>query len=146
MESRTPAQVYALVIGAALVAAGILGFFYNASFGTGDGTERDAVLGVLDVNGWHNVVHIASGALGLLLAGGYAASRGYALGLGVVYLLVAALGSAAGDGGEVLGLIPVNTEDNVLHLLIGFGGVAAGFATPAGQAPSTVDPATAESG
>ena len=48
--------------------AGIVGFFYNASFGTGDGTARDAVLGILDVNGWHNLVHIASGAIGLLVA------------------------------------------------------------------------------
>ena len=69
MEERSPAQVYALVIGGTLVLAGILGFFYNASFGTGDGTERDAVLGILDVNGWHNVVHIATGALGMAVAG-----------------------------------------------------------------------------
>ena len=55
--------------------AGILGFFYNASFGTGDGTERDAVLGILDVNGWHNVVHIVTGALGLAVARSYGGAR-----------------------------------------------------------------------
>ena len=54
-----------------------------------------------------------------------------------VYLVVTLLGFAAGDGGEILNLVPVNTEDNVLHLLIGFAGMAAGFATPASQAPST---------
>ena len=128
---RSPAQVFALVIGLALVGAGVLGFFYNASFGTGDGTDRDAVLGVLDVNGWHNLVHIASGALGLLVAGSYGGARTFALGAGAVYLLVAALGFLAGDGEEILDLIPVNTEDNVLHLLIGIAGVGAGLATPA---------------
>ena len=61
MDERSPAQVYALVIGLTLVAAGIAGFFYNASFDTGDGLPRDAVLGILDVNGWHNVVHIVTG-------------------------------------------------------------------------------------
>ena len=66
MEDRSPAQVYALVIGVTLVAAGILGFFYSASFSTGDGAEREALLGILDVNAWHNLVHIASGAVGLL--------------------------------------------------------------------------------
>jgi Domain of unknown function (DUF4383) len=131
MAERSPAQVYALVIGLTLVAAGILGFFYSASFSTGDGTEREAVLGILDVNGWHNVVHIATGAIGLLVATSYGGSRGYALGLGAVYLLVAALGFIAGDGDEILNLIPVNTEDNVLHLLIGIAGVGAGLATPA---------------
>ena len=35
---RSPAQVYALVIGATLAVAGIVGFFYNASFGSGNGT------------------------------------------------------------------------------------------------------------
>jgi hypothetical protein len=135
---RSPAQVYALVIGATLTVAGIVGFFYNADFGSGDGTPRDAVLGILDVNGWHNVLHIASGAVGLLLARSYGASRLYALGLGAVYLVVTLLGFMAGDGGEVLSLIPVNTCDNFLHLLIGIAGVFAGFATPATLPPSTV--------
>ena len=131
MEDRSPAQVFALVIGITLVAAGVLGFFYSASFGTGDGTERDAVLGILDVNAWHNLVHLASGAVGLLVIGSYRGARLYALGLGVVYLLVTLLGFIAGDGEEILNLIPVNTEDNFLQLLIGIAGVAAGLATPA---------------
>jgi hypothetical protein len=134
---RSPAQVYALVIGATLTIVGIVGFFYSASFGTGDGTERDAVLGILEVNGWHNLVHIASGGIGLLVAGSYGGSRVYALGFGATYLLVALLGFLAGDGDEIFNLIPVNTEDNFLHLLIGLAGVGAGFATPATLAPST---------
>ena len=137
METRSAAQVFALVVGATLVVAGIAGFFYNASFGTGDGTDRDAVLGILDVNGWHNVVHILSGVIGLAVAGSYDASRVYALGFGAIYLVVALLGFVAGDGDEIFNLIPVNTEDNVLHLLIGFAGVGAGLLTPATPAPST---------
>jgi hypothetical protein len=134
---RSPAQLYALVIGVTLVAAGILGFFYNASFDTGDGIERDAVLGILDVNAWHNLVHIASGAIGLAVVGSYAGSRGYAFGFGAVYLVVTLLGFIAGDGEEIFNLIPVNTEDNVLHLLIGLAGVGAGLATPSVPAPTT---------
>ena len=125
MEGRSPAQVFALVIGLTLVVAGIVGFFYNSSFATGDGADRDAVLGILDVNGWHNVVHIATGVLGLAVAGSYGGARAYAIGLGVVYLLVALLGFIAGNGDEIFNLIPVNTEDNVLHLLLAAGGFAA---------------------
>jgi hypothetical protein len=136
LEERSPAQVYAVVIGAVLVVAGITGFFYNASFATGDGTDRDAVIGILDVNGWHNVFHIVTGGLGLAVASSYAASRGYALGLGLVYLVVAFVGFVAGSGDEIVNLIPVNTEDNFLHLLIGMAGVGAGVATPASPAPS----------
>jgi Domain of unknown function (DUF4383) len=137
MERRSPAQVFALTIGATLVVVGIAGFFYNASFGTGDGTERDAVLGILDVNGWHNLVHVLTGVLGLAVAGAYDGSRAFALGFGAIYLVIALLGFIAGDGDEIFNLIPVNTEDNVLHLLIGIAGVGAGLATPGTPAPST---------
>ena len=137
LDEQPPAQVYTLVIGLTLVVAGIAGFFYSASFSTGDSVERDAVLGILDVNGWHNLVHIASGAIGLFLVGSYGAARTYALVLGVVYLIVAALGFIAGDGDEILGLIPVNTEDNLLHLLIAIAGIGAGLATPAREPAPT---------
>jgi hypothetical protein len=131
MDERSPAQVYALAIGLTLVVIGIAGFFYIASFSSGDAAERDSVLGIFDVNGWHNVLHIVSGAIGLVLAASYAGARGYALGLGALYLLLALLGFIAGDGDEIVNLIPVNTEDNALHLLIGVAGIGAGLATPA---------------
>ena len=140
--SRSPAQLYALVFGAVLTVAGIIGFFYNSDF-TSDKSVRDAVFGILDVNGWHNVVHIATGVLGLAAAGAYASSRGYALGLGVVYIVVAIWGFIVGDGDSILSIIPVNTEDNILHLLIGVAGIAAGMATPAVAEPTTRSTATA---
>jgi hypothetical protein len=134
----TPAQTYALVFGAVLLFAGIIGFFWEASF---DGDARDGVLGILDVNGWHNLVHILSGALGLAAwRAGAATSRQYALGLGVVYLLVAIWGFAIGDGEEILGIIPVNTEDNILHILIsllGFAAYAASGDTRTARVPTT---------
>jgi hypothetical protein len=125
------------------VVAGIVGFFYSASFSAGDGTERDAVLGILDVNGWHNLVHIASGAIGLFGAASYGGARVYALGFGAVYLVVAVLGFIAGNGDEIFNLIPVNTEDNFLHLLIALAGIGAGLATPAREPHAdTSHPAT----
>ena len=69
--------------------------------------------------------------------GSYDSSRLYALGFGAIYLVVAGLGFTAGDGEEIFNLIPVNTEDNLLHLLIGIAGVGAGLATPATLPPST---------
>jgi hypothetical protein len=131
-QSRTPAQLYALVVGATLVIAGIIGFFYNSTF-TSDKSVHDDVFGILAVNGWHNVVHIATGALGLL-ALGYAA-RAYAGGLGLVYIVVAIWGFLIGSGDSILSIVPVNTEDNILHLLIGLAGVGAYLATPA-EAPA----------
>jgi Domain of unknown function (DUF4383) len=130
MEDRSPAQVYALVVGAGLVALGVAGFFYNASFDTGDALQRDAVLGVLDANGWENVLHIVTGAVALFVVASYAGARACAIGLGLLYVVVGVAGLVAGDGGDVVNLIPVSTEDNVLHLLVGIAGVGAGLATP----------------
>ena len=144
-SDRSPAMLYAGVVGATLVVAGIIGFFYNAEF-TSNESVRDAVFGVLDVNGWHNLVHVLTGVLGLLaFATGAYAARTYALALGVVYLLVAAWGFIVGDGGSILSIIPVNTEDNILHLVLGLTGLAAGAATPTGagasRATSPAEPA-----
>ena len=129
MQERSPAQLYALIFGVVLVAAGIIGFFYSSAFGSPG--EVDAVLGILDVNAWHNIVHIATGALGLLAySGGYEYARKYAYGLGAVYIVVAVWGFIIGSHESILGFIPVNTEDNFLHLILGVLGVGAAFATP----------------
>ena len=129
MQNQEPARLYALVVGLVLVLAGIVGFFYEPSF-TSDSSVRDGVFGILDVNGWHNVVHIATGALGLFaFAAGVAASRTYAFAIGAVYVIVAIWGFAVGDGGSILGIIPINTEDSVLHLLIGLTGIGVGVAS-----------------
>ena len=89
------------------------------------------------MNGWHNVVHILSGVIGLLVVGSYASARVYALAFGAIYIVVAILGFIYGDGDSIFKLVPVNTEDNVLHALIGVAGVGAGMATPAEPAPTT---------
>jgi hypothetical protein len=136
MEGASPARLYATVVGGVLVIAGIVGFFYSASFGSPG--KVDDVFGILSVNAWHNLFHIATGAIGLLVAG-YAA-RQYALWLGVLYLAITVWGFIIGSGDSILGFIPVNTEDNFLHLILGLLGVGAAMATPAAgarEAPAT---------
>jgi Domain of unknown function (DUF4383) len=138
MEAASPARLYATLVGGTLVIAGIIGFFYSSSFG-GPG-HVDKVFGLLGVNGWHNVFHIVSGALGLLLAASFA--RQYALGLGIVYIVLTIWGFIIGDGHSILGFIPVNTADDFLHLILGVLGIAAGLATPAAGRAREPAPAT----
>jgi hypothetical protein len=132
MNEPTPARLYATLVGGALVVAGILGFFYSSGFSTGKavGRESEEVLGLLAVNGWHNLIHIATGLLGLAAAA-YAA-RTYALALGLAYTLIAIWGFLVVDDGfgSLISTVPVNTEDNFLHLILGLTGLAAGAATP----------------
>jgi hypothetical protein len=131
MTTASPAQLYATLVGAALVIAGIIGFFYDSSFATGDGLTHDDAFGILAVNAWHNLIHVLTGLLGL--ASARRAARTYALALGLAYVVIAVWGflATSGGSGTLLDLIPVNTEDNLLHLILGLSGLAAGAATPA---------------
>ena len=131
MSNSSPARIYAMAVGVVLVAAGIIGFFYESAFTT-DESVRKAVLGLLDVNGWHNVVHIATGLLGILAARTLASARTYCLAFGIVYLLVCIWGFIVGNDGSILSIVPVNTADNILHLLL----AAGGFAAYAASAPA----------
>ena len=135
---RSPAQTWARLIGATLLVTGAVGFAYSSSFGTPG--KVGAVFGILDVNGFHNVVHILSGALGLAMARSYSAARAYCLLLAGAYTVVAIWGIAVGDGGEILSILPVNTADNVLHSVIALVSLAVGLGTAAAPRPSTQGP------
>ncbi|MGB9377425.1 MAG: DUF4383 domain-containing protein [Mycobacteriales bacterium] len=136
-REQTPAQLYALVFGAVLLLVGIAGFFVNSSFGTGSSPAGSDLI-VFKVNGWHNIVHIASGLLGLALARTAAGGRLFALGFGAVYAIVTVYGLIAGS--NVLGIVAINGADNVLHLAIAAVGIAAGLAS---HQTGTVRPRTA---
>jgi hypothetical protein len=136
MEEASPARLYCLLVGGVLVIAGIIGFFYEASFATGDSIRAEDVFGILAVNGWHNVVHIAIGALLLIAAG--SAARGAALFVGVLYIVLCVLGFIAtsnsgigfiAENDTLIKLVPVNNEDNVLHMILGITGVIAAYAS-----------------
>ena len=105
---------------------GIVGFFYSASFGS-PGEVKQA-LGVFAVNGWDNVLHILTGVIGLLAAD--YASRRYSRWAGAFYVGLALWGFTIGSGEAILGFLPVNSGDNLLHLVLGALGVLAALGTP----------------
>lgn len=124
-DARTPAQWYSLIFGATLLLVGLVGFAADAGFELGRDVEGSKLFGIFEVNGIHNLVHIASGALLLAASPKRASARAVAIGFGVVYLLVTIIGFIQGD--TVLGLIPINSADNFLHLAIAGLGIAAGL-------------------
>jgi hypothetical protein len=126
LQDRSPAELYALVAGALLIALGMLGFFYNGTFTSND-VVHDDVLGVFSVNGWVNTLHIAAGVVALAAR---PSARVCALALGVVLVALGVWGLALGEGHSVLGILPLNTADCVLYLAIGATGLGAGAASP----------------
>ena len=140
-DGLTPAQLYCLLAGAALLLAGIFGFLADATFDTGStndpeggnvggALQGDSFLG-FEVNGWHNLVHIASGLLLLAAFKRRDLAKTVALTFGIVYGAVAIIGLI--DGNDVFGLIPVNAADNILHIALSLAGIIAALASPKDQ-------------
>ena len=115
-----------------LVVVGIVGFFYSASFGSPGEVGGDARRLRSQRLEQHRCTS-SPGRLGLFVAG--YASRRYSLALGVLYVVAACWGFALGGGESILGLLPVDTADNLLHLALGALGIAAALATPARETP-----------
>ena len=123
-RARTPAQWYCLLAGAVLALAGLAGFIADASFEFGNGIDGGSLLG-FEVNGMHNLVHLASGALLLVASSRRDTAKAVAIAFGATYGLVALIGIL--DGDDVLGLIPINSADNVLHVGLALVGLVAGL-------------------
>jgi hypothetical protein len=126
MDGPSPARLYTTAAGAALVVFGIVGFFYSASFGS-PGEVKEA-FGIFAVNGWDNVLYILAGVLGLIAAD--YASRRYSLWIGAFFIGLALWGFTIGSGEAILGFLPVNGGDNLLHIVLGALGVLAALGTP----------------
>jgi hypothetical protein len=109
------AKIYAGVVGAVLLLVGICGFLTNSLMG-------------LEFHMAHNIIHLATGVIGLwaAMASGGSNAGTFAKVFGIVYTLVAVMGFAGiSDLGSIkLGL---NTMYNVIHLAVGVLGIAAGF-------------------
>jgi hypothetical protein len=126
MDAASPARLYATVAGGLLVLFGIVGFFYSASFGA-PGVVDDA-LGAFRCNAWLNLLNIAAGSIGLLLAG--VAARGYALVLGSLFTVLAIWGFVLGGDTSILGFLPTGAGNDWLRLGLGLLGLLAAAGTP----------------
>lgn len=92
-------QGAALLVGAVLVVLGVLGFIPGVTsdydrFQWAAHRSGARLFGMIAVSGVHNVVTIAIGALGFLMARTYAAARAYFLVGGLVYLALWVYGLA----------------------------------------------------
>ncbi|RKT56559.1 DUF4383 domain-containing protein [Saccharothrix australiensis] len=115
-----PAQVLAGLLGVVFLVAGIAGFV-RTGFGDFAGEHHSMLLGFA-VNPLHNVIHLAFGVLGLLMATGSGLARLYGWIVFLAYGAVLVWGlmlAGVVSANPVAGLgnpLALNTNDNWLHL------------------------------
>ncbi|PRY33769.1 DUF4383 domain-containing protein [Umezawaea tangerina] len=115
-----PAQVLVALMSVLFIAAGVAGFL-RTGFGDFAGEQHSMLLGFA-VNPLHNVIHLAFGVLGLLLAGSSAMARVYGwilfLAYGAVFVWGLMLaGVISSNPVSALGNpLALNSNDNWLHL------------------------------
>ena len=118
------AKTAAIIIGLLFIAVGLLGYVDNPIVGSSEKA-------IFHTDNVHNIVHIVSGALFLLVALAAPGSASTFLKIfGVVYLIIGIIGFVqyGTDGmGKVLGFLHVNGADNFLHVGLGIVIFLAGF-------------------
>ncbi len=130
MNNRYPVQVAALLTGVVFALVGILGFIPGITTKYGDlsfaGHQSEAhLLGLFQISILHNVVHLLFGVAGIAAARTVGAARGFLIGGGVIYLVLAVYGFVISQNSPA-NFVPVNPADNLLHAVLGVGMLAAG--------------------
>ena len=131
MRDRSPIQNAALLVGMAFLVIGILGCLPGITSNYDElkfaGHNSDAqLLGIFDTSVLQNIMYLLFGIVGIALARTMEGARTYLVGGGLVYLVLFVYG-AIWHGETGSNWIPVNWADNVLHLALGVGMVAAGI-------------------
>jgi hypothetical protein len=130
MRDRSPIQIAALLIGAVFLLVGIAGFIPGITTNVGDikfaGHESPSeLLGLFQVSILHNIVHLAIGIIGLVAAATWEGARLFLVGGGAIYLALAIYGWIV-DRTSDANFVPMNSADNVLHVVLGAGMILLG--------------------
>ncbi len=141
MRDRSTVQSAALLVGIVFLAVGILGFVPGITTHYGDlsfaGHDSGAkLLGIFQTSILQNIIHLLFGLAGIAMARSWEGARTYLIGGGVIYLVLFVYGLFA-HGNTSANFVPFNSADNVLHVALGVGMVALGFAL--GRQPIATD-------
>ncbi len=114
------ARRFAQVFGVVYLLVGAAGFvppFLAGSVSGVTGPFAGLLLGLFAVNWFHNLAHLAVGAVGLAAYRSHFASMSYALAIGIAYALLFLLGVLSQPVGTLGGILPLNGWDDLLHIL-----------------------------
>ena len=131
-RTRTPAQMFGLIFGAAYALVGVAGFFVADQFTGGQASDK---LIAFPVNHMHNIVHLLIG--GALLFGSTRAELAKSINLivGIAYALVAVLGFMGVVTPELIN--DRGVADDFLHLATAILAIYFGTAGATATRPAT---------
>lgn len=133
-------QGAAVLVAAAFLAVAIAGFTPGLTSHLdqlqwlGHNSESQ-LFGVFEVSVVHNILHLALGVAGLLLAGTYRRARAYLVGGGLIYLGLGLYGLVAAPSGP-RNVLPLNNADNWLHFAIGVVMILLGLTLAGARVPT----------
>ncbi len=110
---KSPNRLIGVVFGAVYILVGLLGFTVTSGFGFFS-TSGGLLLGIFEVNAFHNVAHLLIGAA--LIIGGMVSTRAAKAvngTVGAAYLLLGIAGLFL--VGTALNVLALNSADHVLH-------------------------------
>ncbi|MFP7761765.1 DUF4383 domain-containing protein [Marisediminicola sp. LYQ134] len=112
--TKSPNRLLATVFGVVYLLIGLLGFTATGDVPSFFSTEGGLLLGIFEVNIFHNVAHILIGAA-LTIGGvsGVRAAKGVNIFVGAAYLLLGIAGLFL--IGTAANVLAINAADNVLH-------------------------------
>ena len=134
VRTMTLTQRAAAAVGVLFLLVGVLGFIpgvtahYTVMEFASHGSDAQ-LLDIFQVSILHNLVHIAFGVAGLLMARSWSLARSLLVGGGVIYLVLWLYGLAVGPNDDA-NFVPVNVADDWLHFVLGAGMVALGVLVP----------------
>jgi hypothetical protein len=125
--SRSPGQLAALVLGVWWLSNGIGAFLIDPNLATGHVHGGGGVLGAvtITVNGWHALLHLIPGLIGISIWRRRNAALAFVLASGALYVILGGWGLLA--GGSSLGPIAVDAAGDVVHMAEGAVALAAGL-------------------
>ncbi|MFJ5729317.1 DUF4383 domain-containing protein [Streptomyces paradoxus] len=121
--ARAPVQRAALLLGLVFLVVGVLGFIpgITTDYGSLEFASHESgaeLFGLFQVSILHNLVHLAYGLAGLMLAGRASGAYSYLLLGGAVYLVLWVYGLSVGHDSDA-NFVPMNTADDWLHFVLG---------------------------
>lgn len=127
MGNKSLAAGASLLIGAAYVGVGLIGFTVTG-FSNFLADTNDALLFGASINPMHNLVHVAIGAFLIVMTRfSTAVNEGALMGVGLFYIVAFVIGVIAPDNLTIISMNGAGDGENFIHIITGVTALSAGL-------------------